>query len=138
MTDETLDQTTQICRWLAGTGIELFELRGPGTLLRLKRNGASYAVQPETAPVSDAAVPASGTTQVVRAGSVGVLLHAHPLRQAPLVQVGDVVRAGQALAVLRIGAVLLAVAAPRDGTVASILAADGATVGYGEPLVELE
>jgi len=127
MTEPSSDLASQICGWLAGTGIELFELRGPGTLLRLQRNGTTYTAQ-----------PAMVTAHVVRSGAVGVLRLAHPLRQAPLVQVGDTVRAGQALAVLQLGAVLLAVAAPRDGVVRRILAPDGSTIGYGEPLVELE
>jgi len=122
MTDPSSDLAARICGWLAGTGIELFELRGPGTLLRLQRNGTTATV----------------TADVVRSGSVGVLRLAHPLRPAPLVHVGDAVRAGQALAVLQLGAVLLSVAAPRDGVVRRILAADGSTIGYGEPLVELE
>ena len=127
MTEPSSDLASQICGWLAGTGIELFELRGPGTLIRLQRNGTTYAVPPATV-----------TADVVRSGSVGVLRLAHPLRPAPLVHVGDAVRAGQALAVLQLGAVLLSVAAPRDGVVRRILAADGSTIGYGEPLVELE
>jgi acetyl-CoA carboxylase biotin carboxyl carrier protein len=125
----------QICDWLAGTGIELFELRGPGTLLRLQRSSTGY----EQAPEQEAATPEPvAAADIVRSGSVGVLRHAHPLRTGPLVQAGEAVIAGQALAVLQIGAVLLAVPAPRDGVVARVLAADGAIVGYGEALVELE
>ena len=135
MTDQSIDQAAQICEWLAATDIEFFELSGPGTLIRLKRNGGSYTAQPVP---EGAFVEAGSAAHIVRSGCVGVLLHAHPLRTAPLVKAGDRVAAGQALAVLRIGAVLLAVPAPRDGIVARILVADGTTVGYGEPLVELE
>ena len=136
MTDRSIAMARQLCGWLAGTGIELLELSGPGTTIRLRRTGSGYAQQPASSPAQ--AAPARGGGSVVRSGSVGVLLHAHPLRQAPLVRPGDPVRAGQPLAVLQIGAVLLAVPAPRDGTVARMLVADGTTVGYGDPLVELE
>ena len=88
-----------------------------------------------------AAAAASGAPTprtVVRAGSVGVVLLAHPLRTQPLVGVGQAVAAGQALALLRIGDVLLPVAAPRSGVVARIVAADGSAAGYGDPLVEIE
>ena len=33
----------QICEWLDGTGIELFELQGPATLLRLKHDGERFS-----------------------------------------------------------------------------------------------
>jgi acetyl-CoA carboxylase biotin carboxyl carrier protein len=136
MTDQSIDRATQICQWLAGTDIEFFELSGPDTHIRKKRNGGgSFTAQPVPEVTG---MDADSAADIVRSGSVGVLLHAHPLRTAPLVQAGDRVAAGQALAVLRIGAVLLAVPAPRDGVVARILVADGTTVGYGEPLVELE
>jgi len=136
MTDPTLDWTQQISGWLAGTDIELLELRGPGTRLRLKRNGSIRSNGSDDTVQNGTA--AGSSAQVVRAGSVGVLLHAHPLRREPLVRPGDAVRAGQALALLQLGAVLLAVAAPRDGVVKRLLAAHGSTVGYGTPLVELE
>jgi len=47
------------------------------------------------------------------------------------------VRAGDPLGLLRIGALLIAVVAPRDGVVDRMLAADGALVGYGAPLARL-
>jgi acetyl-CoA carboxylase biotin carboxyl carrier protein len=73
----------------------------------------------------------------VRAGSVGLLLHTHPLRSEPLVKVGQQVAAGQALALLKIGLVLLPVSAPRAGVVSRIVAPDASAVGFGEPLIEL-
>lgn len=74
----------------------------------------------------------------VRAGSVGWLRLSHPLRTQALVQPGQQVRRGQALALLQIGAVLLPVSAPCAGRVARWLAQDGVRVGYGEPLLEIE
>ena len=135
MTNASIDPAAQICDWLSATDIELFELRGPATLLRLQRSGAGYEQAPEQ---DEAPVKPAVAVHIVRSGSVGVLRHAHPLQTAPLVQAGDAVVAGQALAVLQIGAVLLAVPSPRDGVVVRFLAADGSTVGYGEPLLELE
>ena len=142
MTDSRIDQVRQLSEWLNGTDITLLELSGPGTFVRLRRNGQAptsevqevQAVQ--SAPSMQAADPIAAPT-VVRAGSVGIALHSHPLRTDPLVQVGQQVAAGQTVALLKIGFVLLAVPAPRAGTVCRIVAPHEAPVGYGDPLVEL-
>jgi acetyl-CoA carboxylase biotin carboxyl carrier protein len=119
-----------LAQWLDGTDIDVLELSGPARHIRLRRG--VNAVELQAQPAAPQASPT-----VVRASSVGVLLHAHPLRDVPLVRTGDAVAAGQPLALLQVGAVLLPVAAPHAGTVARVLAAYGAVVGYGEPLVEL-
>jgi acetyl-CoA carboxylase biotin carboxyl carrier protein len=142
MTDSHIDRVRQLSEWLNGTDITLLELSGPGTFVRLRRNGQAspsgvqevQEVQP--LPAMQAAGPIAAPT-VVRAGSVGIALHSHPLRTDPLVQVGQQVVAGQTVALLKIGFVLLAVPAPRAGTVCRIVAPHEAPVGFGDPLVEL-
>ena len=142
MTDSHIDRVRQLSEWLNGTDITLLELSGPGTFVRLRRNGQAspsgvqevQEVQP--LPAMQAAGPIAAPT-VVRAGSVGIALHSHPLRTDPLVQVGQQVAAGQTVALLKIGFVLLAVPAPRAGTVCRIVASHEAPVGFGDPLVEL-
>ena len=74
----------------------------------------------------------------LRAGSVGLVRLAHPLREAPLVQAGEPVAAGQALLLLQVGQVLLPVTAPRAGRVRQVLVEAGAAVGYGHPLVAFD
>jgi len=136
MTDPQLNEVRRLSEWLAGTDITLLELTGPGKRIRLCRNGGGST----SAPESQAQVPGNGPQggpTVIRAGSVGVLLHAHPLRPEPLARVGQQVAAGQALALLKIGLVLLAVPAPRSGTVSRIVAPHEARVGYGDALIEL-
>jgi acetyl-CoA carboxylase biotin carboxyl carrier protein len=128
MTDQQIDLTCRLSEWLAGTDITLLELSGPGRLIRLRRNGMDSPAE---------AVPQAVATTTVRAGSVGMFLHSHPLRAEPLVRVGQEVRAGQALALLRIGLVLLAVPSPRAGTVRRIVAMHEARVGFGDALIEL-
>lgn len=139
---------------LRGTDIALLEVQAPGVSLRLRRvpdgsvvdKAAGSSPVPADAP-QDAPShrPAEGAPKdqappscQVRAGSVGWLRLAHPLRTQALVQPGQVVRRGQALALLQIGAVLLPVSAPCAGRVARWLAQDGTRVGYGEPLLEIE
>lgn len=127
----SLEEVRQLAQWLSGTGIDLLELSGPGRLIRLRRNESGLHVAEPLA-----AEPSSSAT-LVRAGSVGVLLHAHPLREQPLVRVGDEVAAGQVLALLKIGLLLLPVQAPHAGILTRVFAADQTTVGWGEPLFEL-
>jgi acetyl-CoA carboxylase biotin carboxyl carrier protein len=112
----------QLAVWLAETDIALLELRGPDGTVRLDNSRAMVEAKPRTA---------------ITAPSVGVFLHGHPLDGTPLVRVGQRVRAGQPVGLLRIGPLLLPVAAPRDGVVAAVCAADGAAAGWGMALVEL-
>lgn len=135
MTDQQIDQVCQLSQWLAGTDITLLELSGPGKLIRLRRNGTGMGLDNE--PVASEPVVEAAAPTTVKAGSVGILLHSHPLRSEPLVQVGQPVEEGQTVALLKIGLVLLPVAAPRAGTVSRIVAANESTVGFGEPLIEL-
>lgn len=125
MTDPQIAQVRQLCEWLRGTDITLLELSGPGRVIRLRRDGSGTL--PEVLP------PA-----VVRASSAGIALHAHPLRADPLVRVGQEVASHETVALLKIGLVLLAVPAPRAGTVSCITATHEAPVGFGDPLMELE
>ena len=132
-----LDQAAQLARWLRGTDIEALELTlAPDPTIRLRREPDGRGRTVPAAAAVPAPPPAPART-LVRAGCVGVALHSHPLRQAALVQVGEQVRAGQVLALLKIGKLLRPVAAPCEGTVTRIVAPHGAVVGYGDTLVEL-
>ena len=136
----------EIAGWMAATDIGLLELRMPGAIVRLGRRGEEVVTLdhsqradaqldgPTVAPDRNAAGLHPDT---VTAGSVGVFLHAHPCATVPFVRAGIEVLAGQTLGLLRNGVLLLPVVASRAGTVAALRAGDGATVGYGAPLVEL-
>jgi acetyl-CoA carboxylase biotin carboxyl carrier protein len=59
------------------------------------------------------------------------------MQAAPLARCGSRIRAGQTVALLQIGALLLPIDAPRDGTVTSLLVPHGTLVGYGMEIIEL-
>ena len=133
MTEETAaDRIRLLGSWLDGTGITLLELRTPQETILLRRGAGDDGPRP--APVAAATQAAHAT---VTAPSLGVFLHRHPLRDEPLVEPGQAVQAGAVLGLLRVGALLVEVAAPRDGVVLDLLAEDGSTVGYGAALVRL-
>jgi len=132
----------QVAAWLADTDIGLFELRTAHGHIRLRRSPGEAGFVDETAApgaVEDAAsAVAPPTLSIVAAPSVGFFLHQHPLRATPLAVPGTTVQAGQVVGLLQIGALLLAVAAPQAGVVASVLVTHGSPVGYGTPLLELQ
>jgi acetyl-CoA carboxylase biotin carboxyl carrier protein len=131
-----VDDVRQIAAWLAPTDIQLLELRGPGEHVCLRREGEQVVVVAgEERTQEDSQEDAQPL--VVSATSVGIFLHGHPLCREALVAPGERVRAGQVLAMLKIGALLLPVCAPQDGIALRPLVADGATVGFGTPLLEL-
>ena len=125
-----LDELHQLSAWLAATDIRLLELSGPGAHLHLHHDGARVEVVDGK--------PAEIPRPVARAGSVGIFLHHHPLREELLARPGARIRAGQTLGLLRIGSLLLPVTAPQDGIVANTLAGHGEAVGFGTPLVEYQ
>lgn len=141
----TVPELRQVAAWLADTDIGLFELRTAHGHIRLRRHpGGGGFVDETVSPgagddaASAVAVAAPPALSVIAAPSVGLFLHQHPLRATPLAPTGTTVQAGQVVGLLQIGALLLAVAAPQAGVVASVLVAHGSPVGYGTPLLELQ
>jgi acetyl-CoA carboxylase biotin carboxyl carrier protein len=132
-----VDDVRQIAAWLAPTDIELLELRGPDQHVCLRREGEQVVVVAAEERTPEDGQQAAPPRLVVSAASVGIFLHGHPLCREALVAPGERVRAGQVLALLKIGALLLPVHAPQDGIALRPLVPDGATVGFGTPLLEL-
>ena len=134
MNDQTKTLAHQLHEWLNTTSIDELELNGPGTFIHLQRAAQSLPDAPQPTSASETLDP---MFSLVRAGSVGTVLHTHPFRHDPLVQTGQSVCAGQTVALLKIGSVLLPVPSPHEGTVRRILVEDGSVVGYGDGLVEI-
>lgn len=130
-----LDHIPAISQWFAAANLHELELSGPGGHLRLHRGGTGPAPDHDGAPASMA--QAAGQRRVVASPGAGVFLHAHPLRDEPLVRPGVRVAEAQPLGLLQIGALLVPVVAPGPGVVASVPGADGALVGFGDVLFEL-
>jgi acetyl-CoA carboxylase biotin carboxyl carrier protein len=126
----------EIAGWMAATDIGFLELRMPGATVRLGRRG-DEVVTLDDGQRNDATNRSGPPIDTVSSASVGVFLHTHPCATAPFVRPGARVQAGQTLGLLRIGVLLLPVAASRGGTVAEVRVEDGATVGYGAALVDL-
>lgn len=130
-----IEHIRQICTWVAATDITEFDLQGPGIHLSLRNDGATAPQIGAQPTVTAPAVAVSA--EVVRAGSVGVFRHQHPLQTAPLAAVGATVQASQPLGLLQIGPLLLPVTAPCEAVVQDMPVPDGTVVGWGTPLVVL-
>jgi acetyl-CoA carboxylase biotin carboxyl carrier protein len=124
------DDLAEIAAAMTAAGIARLELSGPDVRLALGRPAAP-------APEDAAAADASAGVVAVTAPGVGTFLRAHPLHDVPLADRGETVSAGQAVALLQVGALLVPVAAPVGGLVVDAVAGDGTLVGYGDRLFEL-
>jgi acetyl-CoA carboxylase biotin carboxyl carrier protein len=138
MTHSSTDRVRQLSDWLSATDIDRLELRGPGQFIRLHRDGGRIVVASDEDIREPVPEPVAAPSVAATASSVGVFLHRHPLQRAALAEVGATVRCGQVVGLLQIGALLLPVTSPCDGVVAGLLVEQGATVGYGARLVELQ
>lgn len=124
-----LERVAQLSAWLANTDIGLLELRTPQGILRLGRQGDDIVELPME---EDEAEPVT-----VKASSVGLFLHTHPVATEPLARIGQRVDAGQLIGLLNIGPLLLPVSAPQAGIVDALHVEGGIAVGYGAPLIDL-
>lgn len=133
---------------VAGSAISELEIVEGDTRVRIVRQagGAAATVLPAAAPreaappVAEPVVPAprrAAEGHVVVAPMFGVLHLTTSPGAPPLVEVGQLVRAGQRVAIIEAMKVFNDVTATADGRVAEILVAAGQEVESGQPLLRL-
>jgi acetyl-CoA carboxylase biotin carboxyl carrier protein len=124
----------------------------PGTPRRMRVEAAGTAVEVDwdtSAPDTGAAPPADGPSPAhqgtsdpvgyqIAAPLVGTFYRAASPGEAPFAEVGDVVTAGQQVAIVEAMKLMNAVETDRPGTVAAVLVENGEMVEYGQPLVVLD
>ena len=126
------EDLSEIAAAMAAGGVARLELTGPDVRLVL---GRGVGAEPLAMEVDAEAV--APETIAVAAPGVGTFLRAHPLHDRPLAAAGDRVGAGQPIAVLQVGALLLPVVAPTAGVVVDAAVEGGTLVGYGDRLFDL-
>jgi acetyl-CoA carboxylase biotin carboxyl carrier protein len=90
------------------------------------------------APAPTATSDAPGKGDVVASPSVGLFWRAPSPGAPPFVEVGARVEVGDTVAIVEVMKLMNHVSAPVAGVVTSILAENGATVEYGQPLVTID
>lgn len=128
------DDLSEIAATMAAAGVARLELTGPDLRLVLGR-GAS--AEPAAVELEAETVASEAQTIGVAAPGVGTFLRAHPLHHTALAAEGETVGAGQPIAVLQVGALLLPVVAPVAVVVRGARVEDGTLVGYGDRLFDV-
>ncbi len=127
----TLEEIRQLALWLKEHHLVGAEVSRPGVHLTLKRDAPAVSV---VTPAAAAAVD----DKVLRTTGLGRLLLTHPQQNQPFVAVGDQLSAGQLVAVLQVGELLLPQRSLKAAKVVDIRVPCGTTVGYGEAFLGLE
>ena len=122
------------------TGVDAYAVTidGETYAVRLAADGTftpPVVLQPSPRPLSAAVahpppLATAGGQSVVKAPMPGVILEV-------AVKVGERVERGQTVAVLDAMKMHTAIGAPRAGVVAEVLASEGLSVAYGDPIVRL-
>jgi acetyl-CoA carboxylase biotin carboxyl carrier protein len=121
----TLEEIRQLALWLKEHHLAGAEMSRPGVHL----TSAAAVAAPAAAEVQD---------PVLRTTGMGRLLLTHPQLDQPFVAVGDQLSAGQLVALLQVGELLLPLRAPRAARVVDVRVPCGTTVGYGEAFLGVE
>lgn len=148
----------------ASSNFSEIRLRAGGVEVELRRHGAAalaappatpaasavppsapapalqQAVQPAAAPAARPAanrVPREGTT-LVTSPMVGTVYHSPEPGAKPFVSVGQKVSAGDQVCIVEVMKLMNSIPAGCDGVVSEILAADGESVAFGQPLLAIE
>jgi acetyl-CoA carboxylase biotin carboxyl carrier protein len=93
-------------------------------------------VAPPTAPASaPTAAPTSLDAHIVKSPMVGTFYRCASPGAKPFVEVGDTVKAGQAICIIEAMKLMNEIEADKDGVVKAIMVENGQPVEYGEPLM---
>ena len=98
---------------------------------------ASVAAIPATVTSQATPAPAPAAGRVVKAPMVGTFYVSSSPNDAPFVQVGDTVRAGQVIGIIEAMKIMNEIPSDLDGVVAEILADNGQPVEYGSDLIRV-
>ncbi len=139
----------ELSKLLEETGLGEIEIERNGQRVRVARESAvrsapvpATAARPSAkaaaAPAGEVAEDFSKHPGAVLSPMVGTAYRANEPGGKPLCEVGDKVRAGQALLIVEAMKTMNAIPAPRAGTVKQIFVEDGQPVEFGEPLVIVE
>jgi acetyl-CoA carboxylase biotin carboxyl carrier protein len=144
-----LKRVEDIINVLDGSGISEFELTERGTEIIIRRNSGVVMME-DAAPVQNVLMQAgtktSGTGRASRADQTiplvapltGIYYSAASPTTPPFVSIGDVVQAGQVVALVEAMKIFNEITADVTGRVVALVATNGAVVQKGDVLLRLE
>lgn len=145
------DAIRMLAAVLAETGLSEIEIAEKDSRIRVVRGGvaapavtvatpaaATARAQPAPVPVEATEPDLSGHPGAVSSPMVGVAYLSPEPGTQPFVTLGQSVTAGQTLLLIEAMKTFNQIKAPKAGTVARVLVANGAPVEYGEVLMILE
>ena len=136
------DLIRDLAKLLTETGLSEIEIEHEGLRVRVGRAAAPVALA-APAPMAIATAAAGPVEIAVHPGAVkspmvGTVYRSGAPGEAPFVEPGQTVRAGQTLLIVEAMKTMNQIEAPRAGVVLQVLVEDGQPVEYGEPLLILE
>ncbi|NBA97564.1 biotin/lipoyl-binding protein [Pseudomonas sp. R5(2019)] len=129
----SIEEIRQLAGWIRDAGLTGIELKRPGFELLLKRRSPALATA-----ASVLAIPEKTQRPHIKADGLGVFRASHPAERNAYVKAGDTVAAGQLLGLLQVGLLYLPVRSDQAARVREVLVTQGQSVGYGQPLFEME
>jgi acetyl-CoA carboxylase biotin carboxyl carrier protein len=142
------DLIRDLAKLLDETGLTEIEFERDGARVRVARQAAPAAaplrmaapIEPVATAVAAEALAADPTKHpgVVASPMVGTAYRGPEPGARPFVEVGSMVRAGEALLIVEAMKTMNQIPAPRAGRVIQILIEDGQPVEFGEPLMIIE
>ncbi len=114
-----------------------------GTAMMMAPQPSFAAAQQAPAPAAAASAPAlaaapANNANAVPSPMVGTVYFAPAPGAEPFVSIGSKVKEGQTILIIEAMKTMNQIAAPRSGTVTTILVDDGSPVEYGQSLIVIE
>ena len=128
----------RLMRMLEQSSLNELDVTEGGMRIRLAKTRGGAAVAAELPPVTELS-EATDTprTQTIAAGMAGAFYRAPSPGADPFVQIGDLVREGQQLAIIEAMKTFNPVESDRDGIIVAILVEDGGSVEPGTALFDI-
>jgi acetyl-CoA carboxylase biotin carboxyl carrier protein len=111
-------------------------------LARIEIETAAFSLRlemmPRRPPAAGVPIARASRTRTVRTTTIGRFSPCAPLSALPFVSPGNVVSEGEIMGLLQIGALLRPIRTPVSGIVRAVHATEGAVLGYGAPVFDIE